>query len=499
MAEEFEVASRLAAGRPAVRNLQQYVWASHQLGYQHPALTLHAEQLSDWYGSEDGMDLGALQVDRLALRETARASQDALALQERQLAAFSTAWQGAGAQASQDFLRRHGEASSSVVRAVRIATEALDELRESLWRTVDAKVDSVVAIEDRAQAQRADWLAAAATLRTGVGDRAVAAELIDQAVKPFVDNSIRSDWLAAMHTATSSVTDAYRRAAAEIGGEPQPVFELPGDLGPMWSSSPVPNGQELGSDERLSATVPAAPAAPALPAAPAATFPLAWDGLPPMSSAPPMSPDPPMSADSPMSAARSAGGPLAASEVPVGQSVPLSPMGDLGSGAPSVGSGLSALGKQLADALSGLLGIADSSVLRPPGLDVPEFDDPPGLDDSDLDEGAGDGDEGADDAGEADDAAGEVSAEAATADAAEAEESAENLVATGTAEPEVFDGPADVVADVAAESAPAPPVAPPPAEPLPPQDPPTAGPPGAEETPCAIAAGELPQVGDPSE
>ncbi|MCH9710741.1 MAG: hypothetical protein K0U69_14690 [Actinomycetia bacterium] len=485
MAEEFDVASRLAAGRPAVRNLQQYVWASHQLGYQHPELTLHAAQLSDWYGSEEGMDLGALQVDWLALRETARASQDALALQEQQLAALSTAWQGAGAQASQDFLRRHSEASSSVVRAVRIATEALDELRESLWRTVDTKVDAVVAIERRAQAQRADWLAAAATLRTGVGDWAVATELIDQTVKPFVDNSIRSDWLAAMHTATSSVTDAYRRAAAEIGSEHQPVFELPGDLGPMWSSSPVPNGQEPGSDERLSATAPSAPetapSAPTTPVAPAATSPSAW-GASPAASAPLMS------------AARSAGGPLAAPEVPVGQSVPLSSMGDLGSGMPNVGSGLSSLGKQLADMLSGLLGSADSSIPRPPELDVPDFDDPPGLNESDLDEGADDVDGATDDV------------DGATDDSM-AEESAENIVASGTEDPEVFDGPADapthlpadVSAEVPAESAPGPPAAPPPAEPLPPQGPPNPGPPAAEETPCAIAAGELPQVGDPSE
>ncbi|MGB0436045.1 MAG: hypothetical protein ACPGIJ_03585 [Mycobacterium sp.] len=505
MAEEFDVPSRLAAGRPAVRHLQHYVWACHQLGYQHPDLTLHAAQLSDWYGSEDGMDLWALQADWLALRETARATQDALALQERQLAALSTAWQGAGAQASQDLLLRHGEASAAVVRAVRIATEALDELRESLWRTVDAKVDAVVAIEGRAQAHRGDWLAAAATLRTGVGDRAAASELVDQAVKPFVDSSIRSDWLTAMRTATSSVADAYRRAAAEIAAEQPPVFELPGDLGPTWNSSPVRNDQQPGIAEQLSATGAASPSAPGTPLAPATTFPSAWGALPAASAAPPMSAVPPMSVGP------SADGTLAPPEVPVGQSVPpLSSMGDLGSGMPNLGSGLSGLGQQFADMLSGLLGIADSSVPQPPDLDGPGFDDPLGLGEADPDAGAEDADEAGDDetgddeAGdaEADDeeigdaeAGHEESAEAATADDSVADESGENLVAAGTVESEVFDGPAEVPA----ESAPAPPAAPPPAEPLPPENLPTADPRAAEETPCAIAAGELPQVGDPSE
>ncbi len=56
-------------------------------------------------------------------------------------------------------------------------------------------------IDDRRLAQRAEWLAAAQTVTTGAGDRAAASELVDQQIKPFVDNDIRSDWLAAMHRA----------------------------------------------------------------------------------------------------------------------------------------------------------------------------------------------------------------------------------------------------------------------------------------------------------
>ena len=81
---------------------------------------------------------------------------------------------------------------------------------------VDGKVAAATAIDDRRLAERADWLAAAKTVTTGAGDRAVASELIDQEVKPFVDNDIRSDWLAAMRTTTASVAASYDAATAGL-------------------------------------------------------------------------------------------------------------------------------------------------------------------------------------------------------------------------------------------------------------------------------------------
>ncbi|PRC50547.1 hypothetical protein C6A85_68830, partial [Mycobacterium sp. ITM-2017-0098] len=94
--------------------------------------------------------------------------------------------------AAQDFLRRHGDASAAVAAAVRTAAEALVALREDLWQVVSTKVDAVVSIEARAENTRADWLAATTTVTSGVGDRSAASELVDNAVKPFVDNSIRA-------------------------------------------------------------------------------------------------------------------------------------------------------------------------------------------------------------------------------------------------------------------------------------------------------------------
>ena len=74
MAEPLDVAARLAEGRPAVDNIGDYVWACHLLGYQNPDLTLHAAQVRDWYGSEDGLDLRVLDGDCAALQAAAAAA-----------------------------------------------------------------------------------------------------------------------------------------------------------------------------------------------------------------------------------------------------------------------------------------------------------------------------------------------------------------------------------------------------------------------------------------
>jgi hypothetical protein len=112
---------------------------------------------------------------------------------------------------------------------VRTTADALAALRDNLWHTVDEKVAAAIAVEGRAPDE---WLAAAQTVTTGAGDRAAASERIDQEVKPFVDNDIRTGWLTAMRSAIAAVTDSYDAATAELTAEPDAVFEVPGDLGP---------------------------------------------------------------------------------------------------------------------------------------------------------------------------------------------------------------------------------------------------------------------------
>ena len=357
----FDAASRLAEGRPAVEAFQDYVWACHLLGFQDPDLTLHASQVRDWYGSEDGIDLRALDADCEALREAAAAAEGVLTRQDVQLASISVAWHGAGAQASRDFLRRHGETSAAVVIAVRAAAESLASLRDRLWHSVDRKVAATVAAGDRAA--RPDWRAAAQTVTTGAGDRAAASELVDHEVKPFVDNEIRSEWLATVRSAMAAVVEAYDAAADELTSEAALPFDVPGDFGPSWLPTPgdgvatAPAG--VSSTAGAVGTGPVGSAAPGAAAAPA--------GAPPAWSAPPAAAQLSVPPPSP---------PLPPPVDPAAMAAPSLP--SMGGGMPGIGSGLSGFGAQLGNLLGGLMGTSQDALADLPEPD--ELDKPDGLD-----------------------------------------------------------------------------------------------------------------------
>jgi hypothetical protein len=443
MAEKFDIPSRLAEGRPAVDNIQTYVWACHMLGYANPDLTLHASQVSDWYGSEDGLDLRALDADCAALEAAVAATEDALMRQDEQLATLSSAWQGGTADLSRAFLRRHGEASATAAAALRTTADALATLRDNLWHTVDGKVAAAVAADDRAPGE---WLAAAHTVTTGAGDRAAASERIDQEVKPFVDNDIRAEWLTAMRSAMAAVMESYDAATAELSAEPDAVFDVPGDLGPSWT--PPPHDFEP-------ATVPAAASSVAPPVATAPSWGAPAAAWAPAPAPPPVAPPPAPPADPGATAPAMSAPPSAPS---------------LG-GMPDAGSGLSGIGQQLADVFGSLLGSADDALGETPDIDEPELDEDV---DDELD------------------------------DDPEEEDEPVEPVADPEEEPAADQPVEDPAADETCEPAEAPVVPPPPEEPAPtptpmappPEPAPLADPAPAAEMPCEIAADELPQVGE---
>ncbi len=364
MVEMFDATSRLAEGRPAAETVQDYVWACHLVGYQDPDLTLHPSQVRDWYGSEDGIDLRALDADCEALRAAAAATEGVLARQEAQLVSMAVAWRGQGAQASRDFLRRHGEASAAVVNAVRIAAGSLEALRDRLWHSIDEKVGATIAAESRGS--QPGWRAAAQTVTTGAGDRATASELVDQEVKPFVDNDIRTEWLTAMRSTMAAVSDAYDAAVAALASEAAVEFDVPGDLGPTWSAQAGDGVTTPPADVTSGGTAPSG-AAPAVWSAPAAQ---------PMSA-----PQPPLPSSGPLP-------PVPPPVEPAAMAPPSMPsLG--GGGMPDIGSGLSGLGGQLGDMLGGLLGTSQDDLLDSPELDEPED----GLDGDELDKAEDEDDE----------------------------------------------------------------------------------------------------------
>jgi hypothetical protein len=480
VAAQFDVAGRLAEGRPAVDDVQTYVSACDALGSAHPDLTGH--RVADWYDTEDGLDLHVLDADCARLQVAVAATEQAHEQQARQLAALSDSWRGDGARAAVTFLRRHGDASAAAVAALRIAADALTQLRDQLWRAVDGKVAATLQIDGRV-ADRAAWLTAAQAVTRGTGDQATASELVDLQVKPFVANDIGGDWLSAMRAATGDVAAAYDAAAARLTAGPEPVFDVPAEWGPTWSTVSVADDAETVEPlvARAAATVPAGDAPPAW-GAPAAVSPWAGAAAPAPGPAPAAAPS--ASADpAPAVEPAAAAAPVGAPSLP-------------GTGGiPDVAGGLSGLGQQFADMLGGLLGTSDGALSglgdgdalddEDDGDADGEEDDPLGEDEP-LEENA---DEDQDDA-----PGGAVTPGGHAGDAGPPADTAP-VGASGAAAPPA----ADCVEPPAPTSAPLEPPGPP-LEPAPPPaeaaaPPPPAPPPEPGATPCEIAADEVPQAG----
>ncbi|WP_273732888.1 hypothetical protein [Mycolicibacterium septicum] len=486
MAQTVDVAARLDRGQPTVETFAEFVWVCGLLGYQHPDLTAHVGQVHDWYATEDGLDLATLDSDCAALAAAAGSAEQALRLQDDQLTALTQAWQGGGAQAAREFLLRHDGAAQQATAAVRRAADTMVALRDELCRAVDSKVAATERIATRCAAQRDTWLAAARTVRTGLGDRAAASELIDAEVKPFVDNDIGADWVAAMRSATTAVDDAYRAAIMALTDRPVPEFEIPGELGPSWTPR---IGAAVSADPPVSSarTVPAGFIPPVASGTAPVPGPAASAGMPQMvpqtaAAAPPFAS---AAADPIPPSAPPAANP-AASDPASGWGSPLG-SGPSGAGLSGAGSGLSGIGQQLADLFGGLIGSTSDGSLGPDGdtalpgqLDTPATSDT--VDDVDDADNPDESDDDEDDHESDDD-------EAPTAEDAATEE--DTAVADDqTVEEDSPDAPAPV--DPAADAVEPQPIVTPPVAPTPPAEPLVAP---ADKTPCEIAADELPQVG----
>jgi hypothetical protein len=364
VANRLDVAERLAEGRLAVERTQRYVRACGALGYEHPDLTSHPSQILDWYDTEDGLDLRALDSDCAQLRAASAAATDALGMQQAQLAGLAAAWTGPGADSAFRFLERHCDAASTVANELRAAAQRCESLRDNLWYLLDAKVSTAIAIDGRSAAQRSAWLAAADTVATGVGDRPTAEDVVHQQITPHVDTDIRNDWLDSMRSTLAGVATSYDMVTDRMAATPAVQFEFPGDLGPGLDTLP-----------------PAATAAPVAvaPVAPAAAFSsLPPDPVPAKNASAPPPPQLPLTPPAPE-----------VGTAPGDTSAMPTAAGDLG--------GLGGLASRIVDAMGGLLGSAanplgDSSTLDDsPGTKNPfgedAFNDDRNDDDDEHDDG----------------------------------------------------------------------------------------------------------------
>ena len=450
MADRFDVTARLAEGKPAVEHTQTYVDACHQLGYQQPDLTAHASQVWVWYDSEAGLDLQILDADTGALRAAVNAIEEALWVQRTQVTELAAAWRGSGADTAIRFLQRHCDVAAEVAAHVGAAAEHYAALRDEVWKSVDGKVANAVAIDERAAAQRATWLAAAHSAMAGTGERSTAEEVIRQQVKPYVDNDIRNDWLAAMSSGSASVAASYDEAIHALASTSEVRFDIPGDFGPSWQPSV--------EDRPATAATPVM----GLPAAPAPTVPAAAPAP-----RPPASPDPQgVSTDDMTSVPAELATPLGDAS---GLSTGAGNLGGLG----GVGGGIGGVVGSIVDSIGSILGslaggLGDGSGSGPSLADDALADDPLDLDDADEPEDT-----------DTDDKAEPVSVDDPAAAEQPADPVTENPPTTG-----------DSVAEPAGQQLDPPPAAPPADQPAPAAAPQTDG-----STPCEIAEDELPQAG----
>jgi hypothetical protein len=454
MADRFDVSARLAEGRPAVEHTQTYVDACHQLGYQQPDLTAHTSQVWDWYDAEAGLDLRILDDDTAALRAAVNAIEEALWVQRTQVTELAAAWRGSGADTAMRFLQRHCDVAAEVAARVGAAAEHYAALRDDVWKSVDGKVANAVAIDERRAAERSSWLAACQSVTAGAGDLTTAEEVIRQQVKPYVDNDIRNDWLAAMSSGSASVAASYDEAIHALASTSELRFDVPGDFGPSWQ--PAFEGRPV------TETTPTM----ALPAEPAPTLPAAAPAIGPPTSREPQG----FSTD----------GLDDAPSVPTEWAAPLGDASGLSTGAGNLGGlggsggGIGGVVGSIVDSIGSILGslaggLGDGSGSGPSPADDALTGDPLDLDDSDKQEDT-----------DTDDKAEPVSLGDATA--------AEQPVDPVTENPPTT---SDSVAEPVEQQLDSPPPAAPPAD----QPPPAAAPQTDGSTPCEIAEDELPQAG----
>lgn len=445
----LDVSARLAEGRSSATNTQIYVSACHALGYRHPDLTAHGAQVLEWYGGEDGLDLHVLDADCAALRAASAAADEAVRVTRDGITALAAEWHGESGSAAVDFIERQCADGIAVAGALRAAADICEVLRDCLWRRVDEKAAAAVSIDDRRAGERPAWLAAAGAVTSGGAAQTEAGEVVTRQITPYVDTDIRTEWLTAMRSATASVSAAYEDAVRQLNAWPVAHFDVPGGWSvPLAVAAPA-------SPEAAGHTAPAA-AVPMLATSGADPMPAVPAPVPDSAGAHALPPQPPTPTSPPPSA-----------EPPPQPGLPAPAPAGMPT-APDVGGGLSGLVSQIADALGGLAdGTPDA-----PADDPSQIEDPVG-----HDEHQPAGDDQQSDTGTQDDGVPDDDPAPAT---------------TTDGEIPVADEPP--AADPETVEA-APPIdSPAPQQPPPPPPPPSAEDPD-EQTPCEIAADELPQVG----
>ncbi len=213
----IDVAAKLAQGAAAVGAIEKYVAASHAVGC--PAAGLSVAGVRELYASEAGLRLDALDADSEALAGLADAAEEGMRLEAEAHESVRQAWQGASGTVAAEFIERHLATGSAVVESLRDASTALRSLRDELAGLVEQKVGAAVHFDDRWAAEHPVWLAEAEAVLQGLADD-IAVEVVSRQISPYIDGDVQSAWIPAMRDATDSVSTAYDGAVARLSDRP---------------------------------------------------------------------------------------------------------------------------------------------------------------------------------------------------------------------------------------------------------------------------------------
>ncbi|OAT70659.1 hypothetical protein AWB85_04890 [Mycobacteroides immunogenum] len=214
MANQWDIEALRGEGLQALANSQNYVTAAiHGNGKSpvtitNPDLTANERQLFDWYDMDAGMDLNRLSAD-LELFKGAAATMKAAAERQRgQLQQLAGLWDGKGSEVANDFLKTHNSTADAVADEFGKVSTGLEGLRKTLWHITDLKTQATTMV-DGLVTDRTHFDSAVATYKTGTGDRSKADETNATMIGPHVQKNIEGQLLPAFKNAWSSGGAAY--------------------------------------------------------------------------------------------------------------------------------------------------------------------------------------------------------------------------------------------------------------------------------------------------
>ncbi|OHT88814.1 hypothetical protein [Mycobacteroides saopaulense] len=256
MAGRYDIESLRSEGIQAVANSQNYTTAAIRgngkspVTITNPDLTANERQLFDWYDMDAGMDLDALGADLELFKGAVTTMKSAAERQHGQLQQLMGMWEGKGSEAANQFLRTHNSTADAVTGEFGKVSTGLDGLREALWNIVDLKKQATTMV-DGLVTDRASFDSAVATYKTGTGDKSVADETNATKIGPHVQQNIEGKWLPAMKTAWAKGGEAYDTLINGLKQELPPEFKSPpGQFGPEYDADNNPETKPKDKDRK---------------------------------------------------------------------------------------------------------------------------------------------------------------------------------------------------------------------------------------------------------